>query len=380
MWRRIEEVFKDHPARVIALVAAAYALALVLGAGIALLQSGRAGDELLITPQFTATRPPRATGDAANTRPTSPPPPGETLPPPPGETLPPPPGETLPPPPGETLPPPGDTPPVATVAPSPTLPAGTVTFPTLPPPTATSTPTPTARPGETRVPPTATATTGSTPYPPDVSATALAMSLTETAQAGALPTNVPGVTIVSQGFYTSYTGDLVLLGEVRNDTDRLLGSIVIRFWVYDANQYLLGEDYLVSDLYVLPGGETSSFGWWISVEDPGLVSRVEYRVIDAPDGEGTPVKGVEVRSQQVDHEGGELIITGTVENTSNVMYGALLIYAIVRDPSTHEPVRWALMTEPIDNLMPDDTAVFELRADDVSSLDEDDIRYYMTAG
>lgn len=376
MWRRIEEVFRNHPARVIALVAAAYALALVLGAGIALLQSGRAGDELLITPQLTATRPPRATGDAANPRPTALPPPGETLPPP-GETLPPPPGETLRPPPGETLPPP---PPATTAAPSPTLPAGTVAFPTPPPPTATGTPTPTARPGETVVPPTATATTGSTPYPPDVSATALAMLMTQTAQAVALPTNVPGVTIVSQGFYTSYTGDLVLLGEVRNDTERLLGSIGIQFWVYDANAYLLGQDYLVSDLYVLPSGETSSFGWWISVEDPGLVSRVEYRAVDAPDGEGTPVAGVEVRSQQVDHEGGELIITGTVENTGNVMYASLLIYAIVRDPSTHEPVRWAVMTEPVDNLMPDETAAFELRADDVSSLDEDDIRYYMTAG
>jgi hypothetical protein len=376
MWRRIEEVFRNHPARVIALVAAAYVLALVLGAGFALLQSGRAGDELLITPQVTDTLPSRATRDAVDTRPTSMPPPGETLPPPPGTN---PPAATAQPPATTPVPSPtqfAGTPPQFTN--TPTAPAGTVTFPTPPPPTATGTPTPTARPGETVVPP--TSTTGSTPYPPDASATALAMLLTTTAQAAALPTNVPGVTIVSQGFYIDYAGDLVLLGEVRNDTTRLLGSIGIQFWVYDANQYLLGADSLASDLYVLLSGETSSFGWSISVEDPGLVSRVEYRVVEAPDGEDAPVEGVKVLSQEVDHDGVELIITGTVENTSDVMYASLIMYAIVRDPSTHEPVRRATMTGSIQNLMPDETADFELRADDVSSLDEDDIRYYMAAG
>ena len=169
MWRRIEEVFRNHPARVIALVAAAYVLALVLGAGFALLQSGRAGDELLITPQVTDTLPSRATRDAVDTRPTSMPPPGETLPPPPGTN---PPAATAQPPATTPVPSPtqfAGTPPRFTN--TPTAPAGTVTFPTPPPPTATGTPTPTARPGETVVPP--TSTTGSTPYPPDATATSL---------------------------------------------------------------------------------------------------------------------------------------------------------------------------------------------------------------
>jgi hypothetical protein len=392
MSRRTDDIFKDHRARVIALVVAAYVLALVLGAGFALLQTGRAGDELLITPQLATTRPPRATGEAASTEPGTPPGPAATgvLPttvPPPGETPPsPPPGETLPPPPpGGTLPPPGTNPPpttlpppVATLVPSPTPRAGTPALLT-PTPTApaTGTPTPTAKPGGTVVPP--TATTGSTPYPPDASATALAMLLTGTAQAAALPTGLPSVTIVSQGFYISYTGDLVLMGEVRNDTTRLLGSIVIHFWVYDANQYVLGDGDLVSDLYVLPSGETSSFGTGMRVDNPDLVARVAFRVVDAPDGDGAPVEGVEVHNQQVGHDAGELIITGTVENTSAVPYSWLVIYAIVRDPSTHEPVRWAIMLAPIELLVPDDIAAFELRADDVSSLDTNDIRFYIAA-
>jgi hypothetical protein len=361
---------RDRRTLLSALLIAAYGFACLIGVSVGLMQgSGRQATLVVVTPRDLTPGTPGTPGVGETPGGTAPPfgtqafgtpafgtpagtaaPGGATVYPGPSGNVSSPPGVVttpIPPVQGTPLPPP------ATPLPFPTA-GATPTF--APPPPIVTTTAPAAE---------GTPTPATSPYPggggtPGQSPTAPIGGAGSPTPSPAA-TNVTGFSVVSAGSYLDATGLLTVMGEVRNSSGNAASEVVIRYKLYDASNFPLGEETAYIVVPPLLDGETGPF-WNAFRPGEGFDHTGDFSVSEveaAPPAEPIQLK---LLSSDTREDGSRLIISGSIQNTGTVTLFNVSVIALVFDPAG-QPRRWADGDPDRTTLNPQQQATFQLSAD-----------------